>query len=1376
MSLDRFNNRNTILTIAGARYGELFSNRDLSVLNDVTIIPHDPNIINNQIGELHIYSFYGDYIKGDHNASYTLHDKGTDSLLIDVGRTFKAANIQRGSYIIVSNLFSSFWGNYDERPVLISEISPNRTEIKLSIDLPFKDQLTEFKSKVQSLIDQDILNNLVINFGHNYIQKITNIRIEPDAIYVKLYQPIFDEVQDLDKAWFVFEVIDPYIDSVILTNPIQTGEVTIIPGPNWLLDTDMYTSNSTPYKNWDDILDSDLPTTQGIINNTLSGSNFVRLNIDYTDFSNFIFYSSAEERFRNFHYKVSKIEEYSSSISILSETTASITTFVSSSINLNQRRIDQITGNFDPFEKWLYYAPTASIFTHDITGSITPYPKRIVDSKVVLYTISSSIVQNWYSRSLVDAVDYDYENTNRLYWAIPEHIIMDNGNDDFVLFADMLGQHYDTVYSYIKALTQIHERDEHPQRGYSNDLSYYIAKSFGWQLQNSRGLSDLWKYKLGTNQTNELLQTGSLQSISHEDQTQQVWRRIVNNLPYLLKTKGTARSIKAMMSIYGIPQTLISIKEYGGPSVETDKPTLIEDRYYYKLDFTGNNWIELPRQAIPSTSGSWSGSTRVPDTVEFRFNTNYSSSLSMSLWAIENYANRANVYANVSLHHVKNDTGDYLYSGSYAYGYLKLTVAEQSGATIVSNSIQTDYLPLFDNQDWNVALINEAVPETLLYFDNDTDALVSLGSGSDYNVSTTNAYGYPQGIVKSTPTPTPQYDNDTQAFAATASLGYRYYLSGSNTYGLTPFTVKYITEFGGVTMYDSDQDAINGGLQVGDEYPLSYTSSYGVAGGLAKVIAAESAIRLRVASTRDCGNGNLIFTSSLLWVNSNDLNPTWGNDLTGSNSHTIMLGGTTGSRMNRFSGSIHAYKEYFEQISGNTFETHVLNPQSYTGNSPTSSYYTLYRYFPLGMDNQRWDHTTYTNVSSSQPNRVASFQTTASFKGFTGGQEDQYIPTREKFFVYLPSLGGQVIRSQKVRFENDRLIRDLSPNHSSTIGENDQGTFDTNRLAIVFSPTDQINNDIFNHSGFAELDDYIADPQYEFEGSYDELNRFGNQYFQKYQQRFDVNKFIEIFSLYDYSFFEQIKQLIPGRADYIGGVLIEDDILHRNKVKLTKRPVITNPQYLAEFDLNVQSGSAFNLTYEVSRSVGLSTDIQFSYKTASIQTVVDVDYTYVYHTASLTPRLDLQYKATNYPDTGSQLTGLQGLLYGVPTPYSGSQSETQSYIDTQQVNSCYKKVTYHYSASGNYSSKYEKQYAAAVSKSYGWYYSRSLSDTSYQYSEACEDTENNKRFGGTQLVGLGINIDSPDTIDKGPVISVFISNQPSIYYDDDPNSGNLRVE
>lgn len=1213
--------------------GQLFSNEDLLILDNQVLVPVDGNIVNNQVSEVHIYSFYGDYISGNHNAGYTFRDDSSNSLLIDIGSVFREARITKGSYIIALNLFQEVWGNQGVEPVLVKEISPNRTEIHFQIDKRFTGELEAFKGKVQTFIDSGELNNLVVNFGFNQIQKIVNIRFDGNDIYVKFYQPIFDEVNVKDRAWFAFEVIDPYIDTILLTQELSQGNLTYMKGPNFDIDTSGYSGQSTIFKNWNDLLDTNLPTQQRIIEQTLSGSG-IQLNIDYTDFENFIFYSSAEERIRNYHYKVSKIEEYSSSIAILLNSTASNTTFISSSIDVNQKRIDALTSGFDQWEKWLYYEPTSSIFSHDITGSIRPHPKRIISGSWKNHTVSSSLVQNWYADLVVSSSAYDKQNMNRLWWSIPEHVIMEPGNSDFVLFVDMVGHHFDEIYSYVNALTQIHERDEHPQRGTPNELLWHVAKGFGWNLQNTKQLADLWKYQLGFNQSGSFDETGSLFSLTGANQTHQIWRRIVNNLPYLLKTKGTSRSVKALLSIYGIPQTLISIKEYGGPSPVLGRPTLIEDRFTYRLKLSGSQYVEMNRRIIPPESGSWGGSARVPSDIIFRFNTEYSSSVSQSLWALEDGADRNRVLSNLELVHFRAVAGTSSYSGSTAYGYLRLTQAQQSGSTFISSSVQTGYLPLFDDDSWSVRL----------------------------------------------------------------------------------YTTESITD----------------------------TKKSG-------------SIHLEVKRANDSLFGRIAHSGSAQWSGSFNVAAAWGS-LSGSanTSSFIVLGGTTGSRSTRFIGNIDGYKEYFEHLEGTIFNQHVLNPGAYHGNNETSSFNNLFRYFPLGLDQQRWNHASgnYTNVSSSHPNRIASFDTTASFKNFSGSQVNQYTSWNETFYVTTPSLGGNSLRSEKIRLEDVTLARDLSPVARSEKGAFDRAGFDSNRLAIVFAPGDQVNNDIYNHSGYFELDNWIGDPEYEFQEGYSELNRFSNDYYKKYQSRYDINALIRLLALYDYTFFEQVKQLIPGRADAILGILIENDALHANKVIITKRPEISNPQYEKTIPGLSPSYSGEYPTYEGSASLKPIVESRYKYITGSIKDPLIVTGSSLFHTSS-----------KGYPN---------GTFDCVPNRYSGSQAPTCSYIDGRKLNCCYSKVIYHYSSSGQYQSKYEKQWYTAVSMSYGWYYSRSLECTSYQYQESCA-VENRSRFGGSRLEGPGININSPNTIDGGPVITVWEISPNSLNVEDSPLGGRLIV-
>lgn len=1289
MSLERYYNKSYLTKVNGPQYGQTFKQVDLSLLNYDILTPIDSKIANGNRAELHFFSFSGEYIGGDYDSKFLIRDSQTNSLLINAREAFTESGIDRGSFRIVVNLYKDIFGNPFDKFFITKEISPDKTEIKFLINSD-KFSLQEIRYELENLKNSDILNDLVLNFGKNQIYKIINARIDKNFIYFKLYNELDDDITELSTACLSFEIMDPYVDTVILTSPEYVAPKTSLRGPNFDLDSSLYNSNSTSYKTWNDLLDSDLPTTQRIIDSIVSSSGTATLNVDYTNFENFIFYSSAEERVKNFKYKLEKIETYERLNNTLSATSGALGTYVQNSAGVNTERINIIRSNFDPFERWLYYHSTSSIFTHDITGSITPYPKYISNGAYVPHHTTSSIATEWYNKLEFSSSQYDLTNNNRLWWAIPEHILMDDGNSNFILFVDMIGQHFDNIYSYIKALTKIHERDEHPERGPSNELLWYIAKSFGWNLQNARQLGELWEYKLGTTQSGSYASTGSMFSLSQENQTCQIWRRVVNNLPYLLKTKGTDRSIKALMSIYGIPQTLMSIKEYGGPSVATDKPALIEDRFYYTLNFTGSQYIELPRRPIPITSGSWNGTERSPDTYIFRFNTHYSSSLSQSLWAIEQGGSRSTVLANLDLIHQSTEFGTASYSGSHAYGKLRLKVKESGSSTYVSSS--TNWLPLYDDDFWTVRLWR------------------------DLNGATESTF--------------------------TGSINVQVARSSDNLYGRIPHSASF---------------------QVTNSTPSLFSTS--------------------------------------------------------SRTDYIVLGGTTGSSNGanrRFIGEIHGYKEYFDVIDESTFFEHVLNPGAYNVVNETGSFYSLYRYFPLGLDVQRWDHTTYTQVSSSHPNRKSGTLTTGSFYNFTGTQSDQYTSVKETYYVTVPSLGGRVLRNDKVRLENSILLNDLNPSARSEKSAYDKEGFDSNKLAIVFSPTDQVDRDIFNHMGFAELDAWIGSPAYEFENEYSGLRRFSDEYWQKYQQKYDINAFINILSIYDYTFFEQIKQLVPGRADLVAGILIEPYVLSRPKVQLTKRPTVENPQWDKTIELettmdgtyipletvvNFSQSAFFEYDYhKTNLNLTSSVDFEYTYHKTNLNLTSSVDFEYVYYTGSIVDafkrlcRCSPESKPIYSPwkiygesihhlnfRTGSSCVddvrtsdGLSDSIQVIRISYSGSTTETQSIVDSEiiETSGTYWKVKYHYSGAGDFNTKYEKQWASAVSKSYKWHYSSSLEPTNYQINEY--SSQNNSRFIGTKLIGAGINIDSPNTIDGGPVIQVWESNPSNLNFLDG-NDGNLTV-
>lgn len=1274
MSLSRYENIESILNLNEPQYGSLYRGIDLSSVVHEKYIPNDSKIVQKR-AEMHIYTFNGDYLASNHEAEYLIRDEYTNSFLVDIKKAFQDSGIINGSFLVTIGIFEDILGTPQSPGCRLVEISPEQDELRLQlVDQSKSIELANFKKVVEALQGANILNQLVVNFGKNRVRKILNIKFDDKNIYIKLYKPFIDDIFEKELCFFSIEYIDPYIDTVILASPVDGGEVTILQHPNFHLDVDEYVSNSTVYKSWNELLDADAPTTQRIIDSFLSGSATATLNVDYTDFNNFIFYSSAKERIDNFKYKLELFEGYQKTIATLNQSTASSTQWVIDSITINQKRIDVLKSTFDPFERWLYYHGTSSLFTHDRSGSLTPWPKYIENGKYVPHHTTSSIATTWYNKNIFSASAYDARNSNRLYWSIPEHVIMDENNSDYTLFVEMVAQHFDNIYMYVNALTQIHEKDEHPERGPSGELLYHIAKSFGWKLQNTRELSNLWQYKLGTDQSGSWSNTGSLQSTSRENQTYQVWKRIVNNLPYLLKTKGTGRSVKAMMSIYGIPNTLISIKEYGGPSVSQDKPSIIEDRYYYKLHFSGSQYIELPRRVVPTTSGSWQGVQRVSDSVIFRFNTNHSSSVSMSLWAIEDGTNRA-VNSNLEVVHISNkQNGTSSYSGSNAYGYLRFKSTAKSGSVIVSSSVESAYYPFFDNDSWSVK-------------------------------------------IETTPS-----------------------LNEHNTSG------SVLIDFGKMS---------------------------------------------------DCLYGRITHTGSLVWSSSFDVAEQWSAKSSSlSSSDYIVLGGTTGSNSNRFIGNIDGYKEYFTKIDKEIFHQHILNPAAYFTESPSGSYYNLHRYFPLGLDVQRWNHSTYTQVSSSHPNRNISFDTTASFYNFTGSQEVQYTSAVETFYVYVPTLGGNVLRGEKIRLEENKLRYDLSPDSRSELSQFDKSTTDTNRLAIVFAPSDHVNRDIYNHMGFDELDDWIADPEYEFLREYSELKRFGREYWQKYTQKNDINAFIRIFSVFDYTFFEQIKQLVPARANLITGILIEPNILERSKVKLTSLPSIETPSYEKEIKLYNLTQSGEYPVYETEIQKTGSFHIEDCYYTGSLQTTRSLYIQDCYYTSSLQSTHSVFMEDCGYSGSIKRFysmsacsrhhfdatdicgCGLGDTINMIIIKFSGSQGETGSIIDKHLVyghgTPKYYKVIEHYEAQGTFTSLYQKHWMTHVSMSYKKYYSRSLEPTNYQIEE--DSSRNNSRFLGSKISSPDINIDSKDTVDGSPVVQVWEVNPNNIYISDEDVEGNLIVE
>ena len=632
---------NTNLPIRGVR----------TSLDDLKLLKKTPPLvpaIDKQTGVVEFHTFLpnGVYLSSLYNTdTWKLEDPMPGSsapiISLDLHRDFKKSENPAGTYKIVYNFFKNIIGAHDAPKMFISKISSDRTELELTlINRTSQDDQVLLADFVLSYLKaKEILPNVVINFGQNKIVDVINLISDGSkfSFFVKLYEGLPADLDLYFECWIQEQLFKPFIDTVQHVPEQIITELPKLKGPNFEVDYDYWTTGETEYKSWNEILSSNVQTSQEILDRYISSSNSpVQLNVDYREFENFIFYSSAEDRVDNFVYKIELIESYNNQLSLLNTFTGSI---ASNKIKITSLRDKAISG-FDNFEKWLYYETTASnYYTSQVTASITPYPKYLVtgsdyhiatkEGKYKLYPSSSIEVSTWYNDLITKSINYDLKNYNALSKAIPEHLRDSGDNEQFTTFINMIGQHFDVMYLYTDHILKKNLREEHPKDGLSQDLIYEATRNLGWTLSHGTQAKDLWEYAFGISGSGDPIWTGKTTTNkylakSYEERTKEVWRRIFNNLPYIYKTKGTARGVKALLAAYGIPQTLLTIREFGGPD-NADLgliPRAEWEKHTYYLNFKGSypapptqSYISVPWEKVNDVTGSW----KYPDAISFRW-------------------------------------------------------------------------------------------------------------------------------------------------------------------------------------------------------------------------------------------------------------------------------------------------------------------------------------------------------------------------------------------------------------------------------------------------------------------------------------------------------------------------------------------------------------------------------------------------------------------------------------------------------------------------------------------------------------------------------------------------------------------------------------
>jgi hypothetical protein len=584
------------------------------------------NFINSQFGqendylELYIYDENGQLLDFDYDAfdyypylTANPQNNTYSTLTLDPEKDLKNRGFNRGNlniqYHFHKRLFSSAFGRF----YWIKEISTSRTEIKLASQVLSNSDIKNGFNAYQGYIgNKNYYPVFYLNFGNNETVIADNVAYTEDEdggyLLIKLYAPLSPDYDLKTQLW----IVDKVAESVSFNVNIQvqaeiTQDQNSLRGPNFNVVVNSKNGQTTPYYNYNNLLVSPVSSSyQKLLSYYQDKS--VEINVDYTNFSNFIHFSSATERVSNFVYKLGLIESFNAQLVDQQAVNggASTAAIVSSSVGYIESAINNITQNFDTYEYFLYFKSES--FAWPKSTSTQPFKLySITSSQASNFLGSTSIVPTATTQSLLfSASYYDATNKDLLHNSIPQYLLDDPNNQSYVTFMDMIGQHFDNIWIYYKDLSNRYNATNNPDTGISLDVVSDALKGFGVQLYTNSNVSDNLYYTLfGINPDGSLLPptgsekittiggkyvTSSLATLPAGTIQDELYKRLYHNLPYLLKTKGTQRGVKALISTFGIPEEILTVREFGGSPVNSIDGVFDLDTTAYKLTIsTGSN-------------------------------------------------------------------------------------------------------------------------------------------------------------------------------------------------------------------------------------------------------------------------------------------------------------------------------------------------------------------------------------------------------------------------------------------------------------------------------------------------------------------------------------------------------------------------------------------------------------------------------------------------------------------------------------------------------------------------------------------------------------------------------------------------------------------
>jgi len=482
-------------------------------------------------------------------------------------------------------------------------------------------------TKVADFFDDERELKTVLNFGNDFQILLTNWQWSEERsegeFLVKLYEPLPTNIDRKTQVWISREVSPTLIDAINLT---------IIPSPIPFLflrpaNVNLNLLGLSGFDIANVALEQLIPSGSVVTSSdgvVLSSPLLERyyhddfrsaeLNVDYTNYREFVHFSSAATRLTVFKRKLENLE-------ILNTEIAAQNTAASASVSasggditlassyqhlesLNEEK-QELIRSFDGYERFLYYE--SGSFSGSLSGleedpivviSDVSWPK----SNGTVLPTTSSTAETYYETQLSYAEEYDRLNPSWLLNNIPEYLLADDDSTDYHTFLNMIGHHFDRVKLYVDHMTDLYDRGPNPDEGLSKDMLWTVAESLGIDLPNQYTIQSIVDYALGR---------ATVTQETYRKAVAETWKRFLHNQLFVSKTKGTKTSLETLRNIYGVLPEFVRVRESVIPS------TALDELAFETFDeltnvLTTNNTSSL---SVPfALSGQFS-----PYTIELRF-------------------------------------------------------------------------------------------------------------------------------------------------------------------------------------------------------------------------------------------------------------------------------------------------------------------------------------------------------------------------------------------------------------------------------------------------------------------------------------------------------------------------------------------------------------------------------------------------------------------------------------------------------------------------------------------------------------------------------------------------------------------------------------